>query len=102
MFRACALSPCKQFSRLGRGILFVPDSTDMDEILQRLSNPEFRVGAFSIPWGMLIGILGFLVAWGIVSGMEWLGWTRQVWHLPLFFVALAILVGCGLGLLLAP
>jgi hypothetical protein len=72
------------------------------ELLSRLMNPEVRFGEFSIPWGLAVGALGFLLALAIVSLMERSGWTRAVWHMPLFFVALAVLIGSGLGLLLAP
>ena len=33
---------------------------------------------------------------------ERLGLTRHIWHLPLFFVALAVLFGATLGLALSP
>lgn len=72
------------------------------ELLSRLTNPEVRLGEFSIPWGLAVGALGFLLAWAVVSLMERKGWTRNVWHLPLFFVVLAVLFGSTLGLLLAP
>lgn len=55
-----------------------------------------------LPWGMVIGTLGFLVAWLIVSVMERLHLTRFVWNLPLFFIALAVLLGCALGMIFAP
>lgn len=67
-----------------------------------LRTPELRFGDFLVPWGVVIGILGFLSAWLIVSVMERLGWTRAVWHLPLFFVALAVFLGCIIGLIFAP
>ncbi len=67
-----------------------------------LRNPEIRFGDFLVPWGMVVGSLGFLAAWILVGVMEHLGWTRYVWNLPLFFVALSVLCGCVLGVLLAP
>ena len=67
-----------------------------------LRTPELRLGDFLMPWGMVIGTLGFLAAWLIVSVMERIGWTRGVWHLPLFFVALAVFLGSVLGLIFAP
>jgi hypothetical protein len=72
------------------------------EFLWPLRNPEFRVGDFMMPWGMVAGALGFLLAWVLVSVMEHLGWTRHVWQLPIFFVALAVICACALGLILAP
>jgi hypothetical protein len=34
--------------------------------------------------------------------LEHLGWTRRLWNIPLFFVALAVLFGCVIGLILSP
>jgi hypothetical protein len=70
--------------------------------LTLLRTAELRFGDFLVPWGFVIGTLGFLSAWLIVSVMERLGWTRSVWHLPLFFVALATFLGCIFGLIFAP
>ncbi len=64
--------------------------------------PEIVLGDFMLPWGMVVGTLGFLLAWGLVAALERLRLTRFIWNLPLFFVALAVLCGCALGLLLAP
>ena len=72
------------------------------DFLHRFVNPEFRIGDFLMPWGMVVGVLGFLAAWFAVGIMERKGWTRRVWNLPLFFVALAVLLGCAFGLILAP
>ena len=77
------------------------NSTPMN-LVTLLRTPEFRFGDFLLPWGMVIGTIGFLLAWGAVSVMERLGWTRGIWHLPLFFVALAVFLGCIVGLILAP
>lgn len=64
--------------------------------------PEFQFGDFLLPWGMVVSSAGFLTAWLVVSTMEMFGLTRRVWHLPLFFVSLAVLFGCTLGLVFAP
>lgn len=72
------------------------------ELFEQLTTAELRFGDFLVPWGMVIGSLGFLMAWGLVHLMERKGWTRGVWHLPLFFVALAVFFGCVLGLIFAP
>lgn len=74
----------------------------MPFFLDRLTNAEFQFGDFLVPWGMVIGALGFLAAWVIVIILERIGWTRFIWHLPLFFVALAIFLGCIFGLVLSP
>jgi hypothetical protein len=72
------------------------------DLFTLLRTPELRFGDFLVPWGMVISAMGFLSAWAAVAVMERLGWTRGIWHLPLFFVALAVLLGCIFGLLLAP
>jgi hypothetical protein len=64
--------------------------------------PEIVFGDFMLPWGMVIGALGFFVAWLAVGIMERLRLTRFVWNLPLFFLALAVFFGCSIGLLFAP
>lgn len=68
----------------------------------QLRNPEFELGDFLLPWGMVISTLGFLAAWLVLHFMEVRGWTRHVWHLPLFFVAMVVLFGCVFGLVFAP
>src|SRR4029077_17520242 len=78
------------------------ESSRSVDLLTLLRTPELRLGDFLLPWGMGIGTIGFLAAWIAVSVMEKLGWTRGIWHLPLFFVALAVFLGSVAGLLLAP
>jgi ribose/xylose/arabinose/galactoside ABC-type transport system permease subunit len=63
---------------------------------------EIVLGDFMLPWGMVIGALGFFAAWLIVGALEQLRLTRHIWNLPLFFIALAVLCGCTLGLIFAP
>lgn len=67
-----------------------------------LRSPEIRLGDFLVPWAMVIGTLGFLIALGAMALIEDRGWSRDIWQLPVFFVALAVLVGSGLGLVFAP
>lgn len=74
----------------------------MWEFIGRLKTAELQLGEFLIPWAMMIFMLGFLSAWAVVTFMERRGWTRYVWHLPLFFVALAVFLGSLFGLVLAP
>ncbi len=71
-------------------------------LLAQFPTPEFRFGDFMLPWGMVISVLGFLSAWIIVVVLEHAGWTRHIAQLPIFFVALAVICGCVIGLLLAP
>jgi Protein of unknown function (DUF1656) len=72
------------------------------DLFTLLKTPELRFGDFLVPWGMVIGSLGFLGAWIALEAMERLGLTRGIWHLPLFFVALAVFLGCVVGLIFAP
>jgi ribose/xylose/arabinose/galactoside ABC-type transport system permease subunit len=64
--------------------------------------PEIVLGDFMLPWGMVIGALGFFAAWLLVGLLEQLSLTRHIWNLPLFFIALAVLCGSVLGLIFAP
>ncbi len=64
--------------------------------------PEIVIGDFMLPWGMVIGALGFFAAWLLVGLLEQMRLTRYIWNLPLFFIALAVLCGCTLGLIFAP
>lgn len=72
------------------------------DFLDALRTAEFRLGGLYVPWGFLVGTMGFLGAWAVVAFLERRGFTRHIWHLPLFFVALAVLLGCIAGLILAP
>ena len=68
----------------------------------QLNRPEFGFLDLLFPWVALIGLAGFGAAWLVVAIMESTGLSRRVWHLPLFFVALAVLFSCGIGALLLP
>lgn len=67
-----------------------------------LNVPEIILGDFMLPWGMVIATLGYLLAWMAVIVLERFRLTRFIWNLPLFFIALAVLLGCTLGLLFTP
>lgn len=67
-----------------------------------LETAEIALGQFLLPWGMVIGALGFVAAWLGIALLERLRLTRLLWNLPLFFIALCVLFGSVLGLLLAP
>ena len=64
------------------------------DVFTLLRTPELRFGDFLVPWGVVIGTLGFLSAWVAVSVIERLGWTRGLWHLPLFFRGAVDFLGC--------
>lgn len=53
-----------------------------------------------IPSWLLMGFLGFATSLLIVQVMEKLGWTRFVWHLPLFFLSLSVFFSCLYAVLL--
>ena len=72
------------------------------DIINYLRNGEQQIYDFNTPWSMAIVVLGFLAAWLVTNVFENLGVTRHVWHLPLFFAALAVLFGSLIGLFFAP
>ncbi len=65
-------------------------------------NAEILIGDFLLPWGMVVSAAGFVAAWLCVLGMEQLRLTRFVGNLPVFFIALAVLFGCAIGLAFSP
>lgn len=67
-----------------------------------LKTPEIAIGEFLLPWGMVISALGFVAAWIVIFVLERLCLTRFLWNLPLFFIALSVLLGSVFGILLAP
>lgn len=67
-----------------------------------LNRAEFRFSEVLVPWIMIVGALGFLSAWLVVMIMEHTGLSRYVWHLPLFFVGLAVLFSSLIGMVLFP
>ena len=67
-----------------------------------LSSAEIIFGDFLFPWGMIISAVGFVAAWLVLAILERLRLTRFIWNLPLFFIALAVLLGSVFGIVLAP
>ena len=63
-----------------------------------LNHPEFQFGELFVPWNVIIGALGFLNAWLVVTIMEYTGLSRYVWHLPLFFAGLVVLFSSLIGI----
>ena len=59
--------------------------------------PELNVAGLLIPWITIVGALGFLAAWLVVAILERTGLSRQVWYLPLFFLALVVLFSSLIG-----
>jgi hypothetical protein len=67
-----------------------------------LDRPELRFSEVLVPWIMIVGALGFLLAWLAVAIMEHTGLSRYVWHLPLFFVGLVVLSSSLIGMAVFP
>jgi predicted naringenin-chalcone synthase len=67
-----------------------------------LNRPELRFSEVLVPWIMIVGALGFLIAWLVVAIMEHTGLSRYVWHLPLFFVGLVVLFSSLIGMTVFP
>ena len=67
-----------------------------------LNRPELRFSEVLVPWIMIVGGLGFLLAWLVVAIMEHTGLSRYVWHLPLFFVGLVVLFSSLIGMAVFP
>jgi uncharacterized protein DUF1656 len=67
-----------------------------------LNRPELRFSEVLVPWIMIVGALGFLVAWLVVAIMEHTGLSRYLWHFPLFFVGLVILLSSLIGMMCSP
>ena len=81
----------------------VGESQQLVSFLTRaLNRPELRFSEVLVPWIMIVGALGFLVAWLVVAIMEHSGLSRYVWHLPLFFVGLVILLSSLIGMMCSP
>jgi hypothetical protein len=67
-----------------------------------MSRPEMSLGEVLIPWIVVVGTVGFLAAWLVVAVMERTGLSRFVWHLPLFFLALVVLLTSLIGMVFQP
>ena len=67
-----------------------------------LRAPEIEFMDLLVPWSVGLGVLGFLVSWVVMTILERTGLTRFVWHLPLFFLGLLVLITSLLGNLLHP
>jgi hypothetical protein len=67
-----------------------------------LNRPELRFSEVLVPWIMIVGGLGLLLAWLVLAIMEHTGLSRYVWHLPLFFVGLVVLFSSLIGMAVFP
>ena len=64
-----------------------------------IHDAEFNVGGFLLPWTFVVGILGFMASWVITALLGSFRLNRYVWHLPLFFAGVALLIAALLALL---
>jgi len=67
-----------------------------------MNQPEITIGDLLFPWILVIGTIGFLLAWVVVAILEYTGLSRYVWHLPLFFVSLVVLFTSLIGIVFHP
>jgi hypothetical protein len=68
----------------------------------KLNRAEFRFLDPLFPRIAMIGLLGFLAAWLVVTIIEHTGLVCYVWHLPLFFLAVVVIFISVIGMLLLP
>jgi len=74
----------------------------MELLALDLNLPEMRLGEVLIPWVAVVGTFGFLAGWLVIAIMERTGLSRYVWHLPLFFLALVVLLSSLIGMVFQP
>jgi hypothetical protein len=67
-----------------------------------LRAPELQILGLLVPWNVGIGVIGLLLSWMVTTVLERTGLTRFIWHLPLFFLALGVLITSVLGVFLHP
>jgi hypothetical protein len=71
-------------------------------VFEVANRPEFRIFDLLVPWIFVISVLGFLAAWLVVAILERTGLSRHIWHLPLFFLALVVLLSSIIGFVCFP
>jgi len=67
-----------------------------------MNQAEIQLGDLLIPWILVVGTIGFLLAWLVMAIFEYTGLSRFVWHLPLFFIALVVLFASLIGIFFRP
>jgi hypothetical protein len=67
-----------------------------------LRSPELQILGLLVPWNVGICIFGFLLSWLVTTVLERTGLTRFIWHLPLFFLGLGVLITSMLGIFFHP
>ena len=71
-------------------------------VIGATNRPEFRFLDLYLPWIFVISLFGFLAAWLVMAILESTGLSRHIWHLPLFFLALVVLLSSILGFVCFP
>jgi hypothetical protein len=71
-------------------------------VFEVMNRPEFRFLDLYLPWIFVVSVLGFLAAWLVTAILESTGLSRHIWHLPLFFLALVILLSSIIGFVCFP
>jgi hypothetical protein len=66
------------------------------------SRPEIRFLGLYLPWIFVVSLFGFLAAWLVMAILERTGLSRHIWHLPLFFLALVVLLSSFFGFVYFP
>jgi hypothetical protein len=64
--------------------------------------PEFKIVDLLVPWSAVLAIIGFVLSWLIMIVLERSGLTRFIWHLPLFFLGMVVLITSLLGAFFLP
>lgn len=107
--RRYAVSPPYSFGLLPLNALIFSSSrvdlsgkSTMELLALDLNLPEMRLGEVLIPWVAVVGTFGFLAGWLVIAIMERTGLSRYVWHLPLFFLALVVLLSSLIGMVFQP
>jgi Protein of unknown function (DUF1656) len=72
------------------------------QVFGTANRPEFRFMDLLIPWIFVVSLFGFLAAWLVIAILERTGLTRHIWHLPLFFLALVVLLTSIIGFVCFP
>jgi hypothetical protein len=72
------------------------------KVFEAANRPEFRFLDLLIPWIFMVSLFGFLAAWVVIAILERTGLSRHIWHLPLFFLALVVLLSSIIGFVCFP
>jgi hypothetical protein len=72
------------------------------QVFGAANRPEFRFLDLLVPWIFVVSLFGFQAAWLVIAILEHTGLTRHIWHLPLFFLALVVLLSSIIGFVCFP